>query len=57
MAMPEATVDEDDGFVFLQNDVRANEATPHPGPLPDRGGEGDGNADVQAEPVAHAMEQ
>ena len=31
--MPEAAVDEDRGFVFGENDVRLNEATPLPGPM------------------------
>ncbi len=43
MPVPEAAVDEDGGFVFGQDDVRADEenlSTPHPDPLPGRGGEG-----------------
>src|SRR2546429_3876903 len=43
MPVPETAVNEDGGFVFRQNDVGrdgAGNSTPHPAPLPGRGGEG-----------------
>ena len=41
--MPEAAVNKDGSLVFWQNDVGrdgARNSTPHPNPLPGRGGEG-----------------
>ncbi len=43
MPMPETAVDEDGGFVFWEQNIDrdgAGNSTPHPDPLPDRGGEG-----------------
>jgi hypothetical protein len=61
MAMPEAAVDEDSGFVFGQENVNRNgtwEWTPHPDPLPFEGrGDRHGNFDVEAEAEAHSVKE